>query len=172
VPVYHRSIVTSIPRICCVLLALVLAPAAAAAGPRPQGRLGDAVVAARLILDGGPLAPGDATVARIELTPAAGWHLYGPERGDAGAPPDVAWTLPRGLHAGAIDFPAARRVVAHGLTTYDYDGRTTLRIRIVAAPGAPARRHARVVANVSWVACSNVCAPGGVTLRGWFAVAR
>jgi thiol:disulfide interchange protein DsbD len=169
---YHRGIVTSLSRVLCALTALVLAPAIAAGSPHPQGRLGDSVVAARLILDRTPLAPGRTTVARIELTPAAGWHLYGPEHGDAGVPPDVAWTLPRGLRAGAIAFPPARRVVARGLTTYDYDRRTALRVRISAATGAPARRYARVVANVTWVACSNVCAPGGVSLRGALTIAR
>jgi thiol:disulfide interchange protein len=145
-----------------LLAAIGASPVAAADGPPPQFR-GNHAVTARLILNGDTLTTGGTTTATVELTPAAGWHLYGPEHGDAGAPPSVAWSLPRGLHAGPIAFPPARRVVTQGLTTFNYDGRTALRIPISAADATPLGR-ARIVAHVTWLVCSNVCVPGGATL--------
>jgi DsbC/DsbD-like thiol-disulfide interchange protein len=75
---------------------------------------------------------GSSTDATLELTPA-GWHLYGPEQGDAGAPPDVAWTLPSTLRSGSIEFPQSTRVITHGLTTYEYHGPVALRVRLSAS---------------------------------------
>ena len=89
-----------------LLLALgaLARPPLASAGPLPGHLLGDRAVSARLTLDG-DIAAGGSAVATIELTPAAGWHIYGPEHGDAGTPPDARWNLPPGVHAGAIAFP-------------------------------------------------------------------
>jgi thiol:disulfide interchange protein DsbD len=144
------------------LLAALVLPAAAE-GP-PGHLLGDDVVRARLVLDEARVAAGASTAMTIELTPALGWHLYGPERGDAGAPPGVSWTLPPGARAGAIGFPPSRRVRRQGLTTYEYAGRTALRIPLTIAATAPPAGAARIRAEVTWVACSNVCAPGRASL--------
>jgi thiol:disulfide interchange protein DsbD len=147
-------------------LAAVHAAAFADTPPLP----GDTLVRARLLLDRHAVAPHRSAVATIELTPAPGWHIYGPERGDAGVPPAIAWKLPHGVRAGAIAFPPARRVAAHGITTYVYTARTALRVPLVAGGIAPRGRDARVVARVTWVACAHVCAPGGATLASTLAI--
>jgi thiol:disulfide interchange protein len=149
------------------LLALVAglsAPALAGSASPPGHLVGDDVVTTRLTLDGPAVPAGGSTRATIELTPAAGWHLYGPEHGDAGAPPDIAWTLPSSLRAGSIAFPQSTRVATHGLTTYEYRGPVALRVALSASstvtpqPGLPIR------ADVTWLVCSHVCAPGHTTL--------
>jgi thiol:disulfide interchange protein len=146
----------------CAFLAILAAPAWAA-GP-PAHLRGDDVVRARLVLDQTTVIPGTSTAMTIELTPDPGWHLYGPEHGDAGAPPDVAWTLPPGARAGAIGFPPSRRVETHGLTTYEYDERTALRIPLTFAATATPAAAARIRADVTYLVCSHVCAPGRVSL--------
>lgn len=154
--------------ILAALLACAAAPAGARADTPPLP--GDALVRARLLLDRHAVAPRRTAVATIELTPAPGWHIYGPERGDAGVPPAITWSLPRGLRAGAIAFPAARRITANGITTYVYAGRTALRIPLAVDGFVQQRRDARIVAHVSWVACAHVCAPGGATLASTLAI--
>ncbi|MGP6156355.1 MAG: thioredoxin family protein [Vulcanimicrobiaceae bacterium] len=149
------------------LLVLVVgfsAPASAESAGPPGHLLGDNVVNARLELDSASVRPGDSTDATLELTPAAGWHLYGPERGDAGAPPDIAWTLPASLRAGSIVFPPSMRVVTYGLTTYEYRGPVDLRVRWSASSMAKPQRGLPVRADVTWLVCSHVCAPGRTTL--------
>jgi thiol:disulfide interchange protein DsbD len=125
----------------------------------------DDIVTARLMLDRTVLSAGGSTYARLELIPAAGWHLYGPEHGDAGVPPDIAWTLPSSLRAGRIAFPRSTRVVAHAMTTYEYHGPVVLRVVLSASSVAMAQRDVPIRADVTWVACSHVCAPGHATLR-------
>jgi thiol:disulfide interchange protein DsbD len=146
------------------LVAALLAPGVAASAGPPGHLLGDDVVQARLVLDSATVPPGGSTDATVELTPAAGWHLYGPQRGDAGAPPDIAWTLPPSLRAGNIAFPQATRVVTHGLTTYEYHGAVALRIRLSASAMAKPERGVPVRADLTWLVCSHVCAPGRATL--------
>jgi len=74
--------------------------------------------------------------ATVELTPDRGWHLYGPERGDAGAPPTITWNLPHFVHAGGISYPPSTRVTSRGLTTHEYHDRTPLRVALAASGGA------------------------------------
>jgi thiol:disulfide interchange protein DsbD len=148
------------------LAAIVAVRLAATAGGDPAHVPGDDAVTARLRFDDARIHAGGTGAATIALTPAPGWHLYGPEHADAGAPPEVAWSLPRGVHARPIAFPPARRVVAHGLTTFEYDKRVLLRIPLTVAADIPPLRRARVVAHVAWLVCAHVCAPGGATLTG------
>jgi thiol:disulfide interchange protein DsbD len=131
--------------------------------PLPGHLLGDRAVHARLSLDR-EIAAGGQAVATIELTPAAGWHIYGPEHGDAGAPPDVRWSLPNGVRAGAIEFPPSLRIVTHGLTTFEYHGATALHVPLVAASTISPQAAVPVRALVTWLACSNVCVPGQASL--------
>jgi thiol:disulfide interchange protein DsbD len=146
----------------CAFLASLILPVSAE-GPSVHLR-GDDVVRARLVLSDATLAPGTSTPVTVELTPAAGWHLYGPEHGDAGAPPEISWTLPPGARAGAIAFPPSRRVQTHGLTTYEYDGPTALRIPLAIAATVTPSSRLPIRADVSWLVCSNVCAPGRASL--------
>jgi DsbC/DsbD-like thiol-disulfide interchange protein len=147
------------------LVAGVSAPALAESVLPPIHLAGDDVVAARLALERPVLSPGGSTHAMLELTPAAGWHLYGPEHGDAGVPPGITWKLPSSLRAGHLVFPRSTRVVAHAMTTYEYHGPVVLRVVLSASSVAKAQRDLPIRADVTWVACSHVCAPGHATLR-------
>jgi thiol:disulfide interchange protein len=150
------------------LFATLTVPALAQLGASPGVPThfrGDDVVQARLILQHSSLAAGESEQATVELTPDRGWHLYGPEHGDAGAPPAVAWTLPHSVHAGEIAYPPSTRVTSRGLTTYEYHDRVPLRVTLSAAPGA-GRAMSPVRADVTWLVCSNVCVPGRAALMG------
>ena len=146
-----------------VLIAGLSVPATAA-GP-PGHLLGDNVVKAQLVFDSTTIGAGGSTEATIELTPAPGWHLYGPEHGDAGAPPDIAWTLPPALRAGNIEFPQSTRVVTRGLTTYEYHGPVALRVRLSASSMAMSQNGLPIRADITWLVCSHVCAPGRASVN-------
>ena len=149
---------------CIPLLVIInVGLAAASSDGLPGHALGDRAVRAHLSV-AGALAAGHSTEATVELTPAAGWHIYGPEHGDAGAPPTIVWQLPHGVRAGAIRYPPSRRVHTHGLTTYEYRGRTELRVPFTAAKALTASGRVPIRADVTWYACSKVCVPGGTTL--------
>lgn len=142
------------------ILAIValFAPASAISTP-----LGDRAVQGSLeILS--PLRAGQTGIAQLTLVPRAGWHLYGPQHGDAGAPPTVTWRLPRGVDAGSVAFPAATHVITHGISTYEYHDAVRLRIPLAVAADAIVGRLA-LRADVTWYACSHVCVPGHASYR-------
>lgn len=143
---------------------IALTSTAVAVRPGPH-LLGNAVVQARLTLGAAAVAPGASTVATIRLVPRAGWHLYGPEHGDAGSPPGVTWQLPRGLRAGPTHFPPSARVVANRLTTFEYHGAVALTIPLYVAATAIPGRPLHVGADVTWLVCSTICAPGRTSLE-------
>src|SRR5258708_11865765 len=59
--------------------------------------------------ESGVLAPG-LVDAGLYFKLESGWHVYWKNPGDAGQPPKIAWTLPNGVFAGPIKFPAPKRL--------------------------------------------------------------
>jgi len=50
-----------------------------------------------------------------------GWHIYGRTLADAGEPPHIQWTLPAGITAGPMQFPAPKRLPLGPLMDYGYE---------------------------------------------------
>src|SRR5208283_3320920 len=56
------------------------------------------------------LYPGGANAAGLYFKLEPGWHVYWKNAGDAGEPPQIKWTLPEGVTAGPMQFPAPERL--------------------------------------------------------------
>src|SRR5438128_7397967 len=96
------------------LLALAMAaPAAAQDAPAPK-------VHARLVAEDKAVAPGGSITIALEEKIAEGWHTYWKNPGDAGAPTEIAWTLPPGWTADAIQWPRPKRLPVGPLMDYGY----------------------------------------------------
>jgi thiol:disulfide interchange protein DsbD len=93
-----------------------------------------------------------------------GWHVYWKNAGDAGEPPHIKWTLPQGISAGALQFPAPSRLPLGPLMDFGYEDEVlfplTLSVAKTAKPG-PAVIHAKV----DWLVCRATCIPGKAELR-------
>ena len=50
-----------------------------------------------------------------------GWHVYWKNAGDAGEPPHIHWTLPAGVTAGPLQFPAPKRLPLGPLMDFGYE---------------------------------------------------
>jgi DsbC/DsbD-like thiol-disulfide interchange protein len=50
-----------------------------------------------------------------------GWHVYWKNAGDAGEPPHMKWTLPDGIAAGPLEFPAPKRLPLGPLMDFGYE---------------------------------------------------
>jgi DsbC/DsbD-like thiol-disulfide interchange protein/cytochrome c biogenesis protein CcdA len=130
-----------------ILLALLLAPAIAhARGIEPQ-----------LVAEGPAPAGGEVELA-IHMRPAAGWHGYWVNPGDAGLPMDVQWQLPKGFSVGPLRYPVPTRLEIANLMNYvferDYAVLVRLKVPADARGVVPVRAHAR------WLACTDkVCVP-------------
>jgi thiol:disulfide interchange protein DsbD len=93
-----------------------------------------------------------------------GWHVYWKNAGDSGEPPRLKWTLPDGITASELEFPAPKRLPLGPLMDFGYEDEVLFPFSIDAAktvkPG-PVNLHAKV----DWLVCREVCIPGKAELE-------
>src|ERR1700723_3372697 len=88
-----------------------------------------------------------------------GWHVYWQNAGDSGEPPKINWTLPKGITAGPLQFPAPQRLPLGPLMDFGYEDQVAFPFTITAAPGTkPGKVH--LDAHVNWLVCASQCLPG------------
>lgn len=103
-------------------------------------------------------ATGGAETIRLglEFRLAPGWKIYWRSPGDAGYPPRITWLERANLAAASIRWPAPHRFSVLGLETMGYDGTVVLPVEArVEQPGQPLV----LVAQVDYLACSEICVP-------------
>jgi thiol:disulfide interchange protein len=93
-----------------------------------------------------------------------GWHVYWKNAGDAGGPPRIRWTLPDGVSAGPLQFPAPKRLPLGPLMDFGYENEVLYPIKLEVAPTAKTGK-AVLDANVDWLVCREVCIPGKAELK-------
>ncbi len=138
------------------LLLLLAAPALAQPEPGPK-------VHARLVAEDKGVAPGGTVTVALEEKIAAGWHTYWKNPGDAGAPTEIEWTLPRGWKAGPIQWPRPKRLPVGPLMDYGYEGTPWL-LTSLTAPADAAPGPVTIKAHASWLVCQQICIPEDTTL--------
>lgn len=109
---------------------------------------------------------GAGTTSRVglRLKPAAGWHVYWRNPGDAGQAPSLHIdSLTDGVTLGAMAWPYPERLLVGDLIDYGYADEVIL-LMDMSVP-AEARGAIEIAATVSWVACMNVCVPGGAEVK-------
>ncbi len=102
--------------------------------------------------------PGAANNAGLYFKLEPGWHVYWKNPGDAGEPPHVKWTLPKGITAGPLQFPVPKRLPLGPLMDFGYEDEVLFPIQVIVAGGAasgPATLHAKV----DWLVCRGSCIP-------------
>jgi DsbC/DsbD-like thiol-disulfide interchange protein len=133
--------------------------------PASSGGKAEGPVAARLIAERGAFIPGDTTFIAIAFQLQKGWHLFWDGRNDTGAPISVRTTPPEGFRAGAILWPAPRRLVSPGrVLDHVYEGEAFLLLPVVAPKDAAAGGRATVTFELEWVACREACVVGDATV--------
>jgi thiol:disulfide interchange protein DsbD len=119
---------------------------------------------ARLLLAAETARPGDTVLAGVVLTMPAGWHTYWRNPGESGLATTIAWTLPAGVSAGEIQWPAPEKLVVDDLTTYVYAGEIVLLVPLkIAANAAPGPLSLN--AKVAWLECMEACLPGDAQVQ-------
>ena len=105
------------------------------------------------------IAAGGRLQAGLTLTLEGKWHVYWVNAGDAGEPPHVLWTLPRGISAGPMQFPIPERLPNLTLMDFGYEDKVTFPMLLKAeASLKPGPVH--LDAKVDWLVCREVCLPG------------
>jgi len=120
-------------------------------------------VEAELVAAQTALVPGAPSTVALRLKMDRGWHSYWRNPGDSGLPTTIAWTLPAGLTAGAIEWPAPRALPVGPLVNYGYEDEVFLLTQITVAPGFAAS-SANLAARADWLVCKEICIPEGADL--------
>ncbi len=110
------------------------------------------------------LSRGEAAHAGLYFKIEPGWHVYWKNAGDAGEPPKLHWTLPEGITAGALEFPAPKRLPLGPLMDFGYENEVLFPFTLNVANGAKTGA-ASLHAKVSWLVCKATCIPGKAELE-------
>jgi thiol:disulfide interchange protein len=132
-------------------------------GPGPVKALH---ITVEMVSAGPQIAQGGTQTVGFVFAMEEGWHVYWSNPGYAGLPPKVGWTLPTGLTAGPLQFPAPERLPLDTTVDYGYEDSVAYPVAITAAPKVKADKSGNVHldANVSWLVCKQVCIPGKANL--------
>ena len=106
--------------------------------------------------------PGKPFLASLQFRIAPEWHIYWENPGDSGIPATLAWSLPKGWQAGAIQWPVPRRIPVDTLVNYGYEGRPQLLIPLT--PAEDTTGVAPLKVKVEYLICKDVCIPESAEL--------
>ena len=109
--------------------------------------------------------PGGALQAGLYFKMDKGWHVYWSNAGDSGEPPKIVWTLPEGLTADAMQFPAPQRLPLGPLMDYGYEGEVVFPILLHGAVSLKVGTSLEASAKVNWLVCRETCIPGKAELK-------
>jgi thiol:disulfide interchange protein/DsbC/DsbD-like thiol-disulfide interchange protein len=139
------------------LLAGLPAAAASASADAPH-------VHVQLVVPNSTLNRGQAAKAGLYFKIDAGWHVYWKNAGDAGEPPHMKWTLPEGITASELQFPAPKRLPLGPLMDFGYENEVLFPFSLNVAQTAKAE-PATLHAKVNWLVCQASCIPGKAELE-------
>ena len=107
----------------------------------------------------------DEILAGLHFKLEPGWHVYWKNPGDAGEPPKINWTLPNGVKADAIEFPAPKRLPLGPLMDFGYEDEVVFPVRIFVDSSFKPGSAVHLAAKVTWLVCRESCIPGKANLE-------
>ena len=113
-----------------------------------------------LISEQQAIVPGQEFQLGVRFDLQEGWHTYWVNPGDAGEAARITWELPPGFQAGPIQWPYPARLPTPPFVDYGYAGRVLLAVAVRAPSGLGAGGNEKIVANVHYLICREVCIPG------------
>jgi thiol:disulfide interchange protein/DsbC/DsbD-like thiol-disulfide interchange protein len=156
--------VCSAARVAGRVLALAVGLCAAGALPGLAAPVKTPHVEAELVAGRTALVPGTPTPVALRLKMEPGWHTYWRNPGDSGLPTTLDWTLPAGVEAGPIDWPAPELLPVGPLANYGYEGEVFLLTQLTPAAGPASGGTVAAKARADWLVCKEICIPEGVDL--------
>ena len=114
---------------------------------------------AQLLSEVQQVAAGDRFTVALKLMPDTGWHTYWMNPGDSGLATTLAWQLPSGISAGAIQWPIAEKFRIGPLANYGFAGDTYL-LTDISVPGDFTGTDITIAVRADWLVCEDYCIPG------------
>ncbi|WP_295446139.1 thioredoxin family protein [uncultured Thiodictyon sp.] len=122
-------------------------------------------VTARLLAEHDPAVPGQPLELLLSLEIRPGWHTYWRNPGDSGEAPGIDWTLPQGVRAGPLQFPAPALIRVGPLANFGYSGRALHPVRLSIPADWPIGKPIPVRARAHWLVCEEHCVPESAVLE-------
>jgi DsbC/DsbD-like thiol-disulfide interchange protein len=135
--------------------AALFLPAAA-----PAENPGDEHVKLELVSEKDAIVPHQQIRMGIKFEIQEGWHIYWVNPGDSGEPPRIEWTFPTGFQASSIEWPYPARLSTPPLVDYGYEHQVLLPVTIRTPSGLTEDANEKLIANVHYLVCREVCIPG------------
>jgi thiol:disulfide interchange protein len=115
-------------------------------------------VRAELLADVAAVKPGEPFWVGLRQTIRPKWHTYWKNPGESGLPTEIKWTLPPGVKADPIVWPAPHRFDIGGVINYGFQDEAVLLVRIT--PSADlGTSPLKLAAEANWLVCEDVCIP-------------
>jgi thiol:disulfide interchange protein DsbD len=118
----------------------------------------------QLVVPEAILMAGNPTEAGLYFKLEPGWHVYWKNAGDSGEPPHIKWTLPDGVTAGPLQFPAPKRLALGPLMDFGYEDEVLFPFAFTTEKTAKSGT-VELIAKADWLVCREVCIPGKAELR-------
>jgi len=114
--------------------------------------------------------PGKTIMVGLQLAHQPHWHTYWKNAGDSGLPTKLEWTLPAGVTAGDIAWPAPQKIAIGTLANFGFEGTVLLPVPLTIGrdfKSATASGDLEVKLFASWLVCRQECIPqeGNFVLR-------
>jgi DsbC/DsbD-like thiol-disulfide interchange protein len=113
-----------------------------------------------LIAEEDSFRPGHTLWVGLHFELDDGWHIYWRNPGDSGEPPRIEWNLPAGFEAGAIRWPAPKRLGSGSVVDYGYEGQVLLMAPLRITASVKAASPVTIGASVRYLVCREICIPG------------
>jgi DsbC/DsbD-like thiol-disulfide interchange protein len=140
---------------------VTLAAATASWAMEPSDIPPSPIVKTQLIVDAPLVKRGKPIDAAVTFTMPPHWHIYWLNPGDSGLPTRYEWTLPEGLTASEIAWPAPERIEFSGLVNYGYSNSVTLPVTLTPSQDDIT---GEVKVKASWLVCKEICIPESAEL--------
>jgi thiol:disulfide interchange protein DsbD len=115
-------------------------------------------VRAELVSEASEIKAGEPFWVALRQTIQPHWHTYWKNPGDAGQATEIAWTLPAGVTAGQIVWPAPSVIDVGGIVNYGFHDDIMLLVKIT-PPADFAGSTLVLAADANWLVCNDVCIP-------------
>ncbi len=152
----------SLRQLACILCAGLTAATASAAPVEGPVRAQHLTV--ELLPLESSIQPGGSAAVGLHFNLDKGWHVYWVNAGDSGEPPRIKWTLPDGITASPMQFPAPRRLPLGPLMDFGYEDEVLFPMTLTAGSTLKVPSTAPLSAHVDWLVCREVCIPGKTDL--------
>jgi len=120
----------------------------------------DEPVKARLLADTTAVVPGRPFRLAVSVDLAEGWHIYWSNPGGPGLPTQIAVTLPDGFTPGPAQYPVPTRFMTPpDIESFGYEREATFLVEVI-PPETITLATVQIEADMTWLACKDVCIPG------------